>query len=67
MATWYLNAGSVSPDGITPATGYHTFTDLLSAHPSIGIGDTVLFVDNGTIVEPSAPIIVPDGLQFLVI
>ena len=49
MASYYLNAGSSTQDGLTPTTGYHTITALLTAITLID-NDTINVV--GNLVEP---------------
>jgi hypothetical protein len=58
MSTYYVNAGSVTQDGLTPATGYHTLTDLVGAITLLN-SDVVYFVDNGVIQEPASFLALP--------
>jgi hypothetical protein len=55
MATYYVNAGSSTQDGLTPDTGCHNLT-LLSTTVSLVDEDIVYFVDNGNIIEDPATI-----------
>ena len=48
MTIYYLNAGSSTENGLTPATGFHTCHSLFSVFSLIP-GDIVEFVDNGPI------------------
>ena len=50
---YYINAESVSPDGLTPATGYHNFTDLLTAIGALTGADFVDVVKTATPVSQS--------------
>jgi hypothetical protein len=45
MTTYYINGASATEDGLTPATGYHNFTNLMVA---IGQGT---FFNDGDIIE----------------
>jgi len=61
MSTYYLNAGSITEDGLTPATGFHTFYSLLISG-LLADFDIVDFIDNGVIDDSSNPITVDSAL-----
>lgn len=54
MSIYYLNANPIEiPDGLTPDTGFHNLNTLLHTLELIP-GDTVNFVDNGTIDDTAS-------------
>jgi hypothetical protein len=62
MATYYVNAESVTQDGLTPATGYHTFTALNTAYPAITNADTIYVVKTATPITETTHVALKAGL-----
>ena len=52
-STYYLNAGSVTEDGLTSETGYHSLSNLLGSI-DLHNGDVINFVDNGVIDDSNS-------------
>lgn len=59
MSDWYLNALSVVEDGLTEATGYHTYAGLAAA-VTLAANDTIWFNTDAAIDDSASDIELPN-------